>query len=131
LSKNIRIRIYKTLILPVVLHGYGTWSLALREEHRQRVTENKVLRRIFGPKRDEVTNHFTLNSDKHNLNLRHIKNFYQPPSHLTTYQNGVYYMGIKVYNSLPSYIKKELHNPRKFETCLKHFLYAHYFYSLK
>jgi hypothetical protein len=68
---------------------------------------------------------------KFNLNLRHIKNFYQPPSHLTTYQNGVYCMGIKVYNSLPSHIEKELHNPRKFETCLKHFLYAHYFYYLK
>jgi hypothetical protein len=50
LSKNIEIR-----ILPVVLYGYGTWSLSLREEHRQRVFENRVLRRIFGSKRDEVT----------------------------------------------------------------------------
>jgi hypothetical protein len=40
-------------------------------------------------------------------------------------------MGIKVYNSLPPYIKGEFHNPRKFETYLKHFLHAHYFYSLK
>jgi hypothetical protein len=48
-------RIYKTIILPVILYGYETWSLALREEHRLRVFENKVLRRIFGPKRDEVT----------------------------------------------------------------------------
>jgi hypothetical protein len=41
--------------LPVVLYGYETWSLTLREEHRLRVFENRVLRRIFGPKRDEVT----------------------------------------------------------------------------
>jgi hypothetical protein len=54
LSKNIKIRIYKTIILPVVLYGYETWSLTLREEHRLRVFENGVLRRIFGPKRVEV-----------------------------------------------------------------------------
>jgi hypothetical protein len=48
-------RIYKTTILPVILYGCETWSLVLREEHRLRVFENKVLRRIFGPKRDEVT----------------------------------------------------------------------------
>jgi hypothetical protein len=48
-------RIYKTIILPVILYGCETWSLTLREEHRLRVFENKVLRRIFGPKRDEVS----------------------------------------------------------------------------
>jgi hypothetical protein len=47
-------RIYKTIILPVVLYGCETWSLTLREEHRLRVFKNRVLRRIFGPKRDEV-----------------------------------------------------------------------------
>jgi hypothetical protein len=52
LSKNIKIRIYKTIILPVVLYGCETWSLTLREEHRLRVFENRVLRRIFGPKRE-------------------------------------------------------------------------------
>ena len=46
---------YRTIILPVVLYGCETWSLALREERRLRVSENRVLRRIFGPKRDEVT----------------------------------------------------------------------------
>jgi hypothetical protein len=55
LSKNFKIRIYKTIILPVVLYGCETWCLSLREEHRLRVFENRVLRRIFGPKRDEVT----------------------------------------------------------------------------
>jgi hypothetical protein len=48
-------RIYKTIILPVVLYGCETWSLILREGHRLRVFENRVLRRIFIPKRDEVT----------------------------------------------------------------------------
>jgi hypothetical protein len=55
LSKNLKIRIYKTTILPVVLYGCETWSVTLREEHRLKVFENRVLRRIFGPKRDEVT----------------------------------------------------------------------------
>jgi hypothetical protein len=49
------IKIYRTIILPVVLCGCETWSLTLREEHRLRVFENRMLRRIFGPKRDEVT----------------------------------------------------------------------------
>ncbi|KAJ4432361.1 hypothetical protein ANN_20980 [Periplaneta americana] len=55
LSKNLNVRIYKTVILPVVLSGCETWTLTLREEHRLRVFENKVLRKISGAKRDEVT----------------------------------------------------------------------------
>jgi hypothetical protein len=54
LSKNVKKRIYKTIILPVVLYGCETWSLTLREEHRPRVFENMVLMRIFGPKKDEM-----------------------------------------------------------------------------
>jgi hypothetical protein len=54
--KNIvKIIIYKNIILPVILYESETWSLTLREEHRLRVFENRVLRRIFGPTRDEVT----------------------------------------------------------------------------
>jgi len=53
LSKNLKI--YEIIILPVVLYGCETWSLTLREERRLRVFENRALRRIFGPKRDEVT----------------------------------------------------------------------------
>jgi hypothetical protein len=53
LSKSVKI--YRTIILPVVLYGCESWSLTLREESRLRVFESKVLRRIFGPKRDEVT----------------------------------------------------------------------------
>ena len=54
LYKNIKIKIYRTIIFPVVLYGCETWSLALREVRRLRVFENRVLRRNFGPKRDEV-----------------------------------------------------------------------------
>jgi hypothetical protein len=52
---SIKYKIYKTIILPFILYGCKTWSLTLREEHSLRVFENRVLRRIFGPKRDEVT----------------------------------------------------------------------------
>jgi len=54
LSKNLKIKIYRTIILPVVPYGCETWSLTLREERRLRVLENRVLRTVFGPKRDEV-----------------------------------------------------------------------------
>jgi len=53
LSKNVRI--YRTIILPVVLYGCETWSLTLRNERRLSVFESRVLRRIFGPNRDEIT----------------------------------------------------------------------------
>jgi len=55
LSKNLKIKIYRTVILPVVLYGCETWSLTLREERKLRVFENRVWRKIFGPRRDEVT----------------------------------------------------------------------------
>jgi hypothetical protein len=55
LTKNINIKIHRTIILPVVLYGCETWSLALKEEHRLRVFENRILRRILGSKRDKVT----------------------------------------------------------------------------
>jgi hypothetical protein len=51
----VKVRIYKTIILPVILYGCETWSLTVRKEHKLRVFENRVLRRIFGPKRDVVT----------------------------------------------------------------------------
>jgi hypothetical protein len=69
LSRNIKVKIYKTIILPVVLYGCETWSLTPREEHRLRVFENTFLRRIFVPKRDEVTGEWRkLHSEElHNL----------------------------------------------------------------
>jgi hypothetical protein len=73
-QKNLKIRIYKTIILPVVLYGCKTWSLTLREKHRLRVFENRVLRRIFGPKRDKVTGEWR---KLHNEELRDL---YSSPS---------------------------------------------------
>ena len=55
LSKNVKIKIYRPIILPVVLYGCETWSLTLLEERKLRVFENMVLRRILGPRREEVT----------------------------------------------------------------------------
>jgi hypothetical protein len=55
LSRNIKVKIHKTIILSVALYGCETWSLTLRDEHRLSVFENRVLRRVFGLKRDEVT----------------------------------------------------------------------------
>jgi len=55
LSKNLKIKVYRIIILPVVFYGCETWSLTLREERKLRVFENIVLRRIFGPRWDEVT----------------------------------------------------------------------------
>jgi hypothetical protein len=69
LSKNIKVRIYKTIILPAVLYGCETWSLTVKEEHKLRVFENRVLRRMFGPKRDGVMGGWRKlqNEELHNL----------------------------------------------------------------
>jgi hypothetical protein len=73
LSRNVKVKIYKTIILPVVLYGCESWSLTLREEHRLRVYENRVLRRIFGPKRDEVT------GELRKLHSEELHNLYSSP----------------------------------------------------
>jgi hypothetical protein len=70
----VKVRIYKTIILPVVLYGCETWSLTVREEHKLRVIENRVFRRIFGPKKDRVTGRWR---KWHNEELH---NFYSSPS---------------------------------------------------
>jgi hypothetical protein len=69
LSQNAKIKQYRTIILPVVLYWCETWPLTLREEHRLRVFKNRVLRRIIGPKRDEVTGGWRKlhNEELHNL----------------------------------------------------------------
>jgi hypothetical protein len=64
LSKNLKTKIYKTVILPVVLYGCETWSFTLGEEHRLRVFENRVLRMIFGPKREEDGSWRKLHNDE-------------------------------------------------------------------
>jgi hypothetical protein len=73
LSKNLKIRIYKTIIL-TVLYGCEIWSLTLREEHRLKVFENRVLRRIFGPKKDEVTREWR------KLHNEELRDMYSSPS---------------------------------------------------
>jgi hypothetical protein len=73
LSKSLKIKIYSTIVLPVVLYGCETWSLTLREERRLRVSENRVLRRIFGPKRDGVTGEWR---KRHNEELHDL--YYSP-----------------------------------------------------
>ena len=73
LSKNLKIKIYKTIILPV-LYGCETWSLILREERKLRVFENMVLRRIFRPRRDEVT------GERRRLHNEEINYLYSSPN---------------------------------------------------
>ena len=69
LSKELKVNTYKTIILPVVLFGCETWTLTLKEEHRLRVFGNKVLRKIFGTKKDEITGEWRklLNVELHAL----------------------------------------------------------------
>jgi hypothetical protein len=69
LSRNVKVKTYTAILLPVALYGCETWSLTIREEHRLRVFENRVLRRIFGSKRDEVTGEWRKlhNEELHNL----------------------------------------------------------------
>jgi hypothetical protein len=73
MSKNLKIKIYKTVILPVVLYGCETWSLTLKEEQRLRDFENRVLRKIFGPTREEDGSLRKLHNDElHDLYSRRI-----------------------------------------------------------
>jgi len=74
LYKNLKIKIYRTIILPIVLYGCKTWSLTLREESKLRVFENMVLRRIFRPRRDEVT------GDWRRLHNEELNDLYSSPN---------------------------------------------------
>jgi len=74
LSKNLNIKIYRTIILPVVLYGCETWSLTLREERKLTVFKNRVLRKIFGPRRDEVTGEWR------RLHNEELNNLYSSPN---------------------------------------------------
>jgi len=74
LSKNLKMKLYRTIILPVVLYGCEAWSLTLREERKLRLFENTVLRRIFGPRRDEVTGEWR------RLHNEELNNLYSSPN---------------------------------------------------
>jgi hypothetical protein len=82
LSKNVKVRIYKTIILPMVLYGCETWSETVREEHKLRVFENRALRRIFGPKRDGVTGGWR------KLHNEELHNLYSSPSIIRIINSG-------------------------------------------
>jgi hypothetical protein len=82
LSRNVKVRIYKTIILPVVLYGCETWSLTVREEHKLRVFENRVLRRIFGPRRAGVTGEWR------KLHNEEFHNLYSSPSIIRIIKSG-------------------------------------------
>ena len=69
LSKKFKVNTNKTIILPVVLYGCETWSLTFREEHRLKVFENKVIRKIFGVKKDEITGEY---KKLHNVELHEL-----------------------------------------------------------
>ena len=73
-SSLLKIKIYRTIILPFVLYVCETWSLTLREERRLRVFENRVLRRVFGRKRDEVT------GDWRKLHMEELRDLYSLPN---------------------------------------------------
>ena len=76
--QSIKIKIYRTIVLPVVLYGCETWSLTLREERRLRVFENMMLRKIFWPKTDEVTGEWR------KLHNEELNDLYTFPSKLVT-----------------------------------------------
>ena len=76
-------------------------------------------------------NHFTVNSEIHHYATRQQSNFHQPVANLTKYQKGIGYLGVKVFNKLPLYIKEEFDNTRKFKQSVKDFLIGKPFYSLQ
>jgi len=74
LSKHLKIKINRTIVLPIVLYGCEIWTLTLREERRLRVFENRVLRRLFGPKRDEITGEWR------KLHIEELRDLYSLPN---------------------------------------------------
>jgi hypothetical protein len=81
LLKNLKIKIHRTIIMPVVVYGCKTWSLTLREERRLRVFQNRVLRRKFGLKRDEVTGEWR------KLHNEGLNDLYSSPNNIQVIQS--------------------------------------------
>ena len=82
LTSGLLSKIYRTIILPVVLYGCETWSLTLREERKLRVFDNIVLRRIFGPRRDEVT------AEWRRLHNEELNDLYSSPNIVRVIKSG-------------------------------------------
>jgi hypothetical protein len=82
LSKNLKIKVYGTIMLPVVVYGREAWSLTLREVRRLRVSENRVLRRIFGPKRVKVSEEWR------KLHNEEVNDLYTPPNIVRVIKSG-------------------------------------------
>jgi hypothetical protein len=76
-------------------------------------------------------NQFLVNSEIYHIDTRHHANFHETSVNVTKYQKGVYYLGVKVFNALPPYIKTEFDNPKKLKVVLQKFLYENSFYSLE
>jgi len=70
-----------------------------------------------------------VNSEIHHINTRQHANFYQPSVNVAKYLKGVYYLGVRVFSALPSDIKTEFNNPKKFKVVLQKFLHEKSFYS--
>jgi hypothetical protein len=120
LSKNVKIKIYKTIILPLILYGCETWSLTLKEEYKLRVLGNKVLGRIFGPKQDEVAGGWR---KLHNEELRSL---YSSPNIIMGGASSTHGGGENVYKIVVGKPegKRPLGKPRckwkdNFKTCLR------------
>jgi len=82
LSKNTKIKMYRTIILPIVLCGCEVWSLTLREEHKLRMFENRVLRKMFGSKKDKVTGEWR------KLHNEELNNLYSSPNIIRVIKSG-------------------------------------------
>ena len=74
---------------------------------------------------------FQINSEIHSINTRHNSDFHRPLVNLTTYKNGTYYIGTKLFNYLPTHIKDLSHNVNQFRLALKDFFHFHSFYTLR
>jgi phage regulator Rha-like protein len=106
-----------------------------RDSCRELFTDLKILPQpslyiyhliLFVNKNNEL---YTTNNEIHNYCTRQHSNLHQSAANLAQYQNGVLYRGVKMYNTLPAYIKNEYHNPKKIEAVLKRFLYNKSFHS--
>ena len=92
------------------------------------VSQYVLLLKVFVVKNKNL---FTLNLENHTKSTRQFNNFYQPITNFTVYQKGVHYMGIRIFNNLPPYIKDISNNVRKFEIYLKQFQHIYYSYCIE